>query len=201
MSAGDMDQIHAPATAPVAGDITRLLLAAHGGDPLALGAVFEQLYPELRRIARARMRRTNERVVLDTTALVHECYLRLLKVERLHADDRGHFLAYAASAMRSVVVDIAREQLAHRRGGGLAFVTFDTQADIGATGEAEVLRVHEALQDLAFLDDRLVRVVEMRYFVGLEHSEIAQALGVSCRTVDRYWERARSFLFDALRAG
>jgi RNA polymerase sigma factor (TIGR02999 family) len=194
-----MEHVHPPATAPAAGDITGLLHAASGGDPRALGAVFERLYPELRRIARARMRRTNERVVLDTTSLVHECYLRLLKLERLQAGDRGHFLAYAASAMRSVVVDIAREQLALRRGGAHFFVTFDTQADVAAGGEADILRVHEALQELALLDERMVRVVEMRYFAGLEHAEIAQALDVSPRTVDRDWERARGFLFDALR--
>jgi RNA polymerase sigma factor (TIGR02999 family) len=183
-----------------AGEITALLAAAREGDQPALNALFEQLYPELRRIARARMRHTDQRIVLDTTSLVHECYLRLLGLARVAATDRAHFLAYAATAMRSVVVDIAREQKALRRGGDQRFVTLDTGAGLSAAaGEDDVLRVHEALEELAALDVRLVRVVEMRYFSGLANADIAQALGIGLRTVERDWERARSFLFDALR--
>jgi len=183
------------------GEITTLLAAARRGERPALDALFEQLYPELRRIARARMRHTDQRIVLDTTSLVHECYLRLLGLDRLAATDRAHFLAYASRAMRSVVVDIAREQQALRRGGDLRFVTLDTGRGFpGGGADDEVLRVHEALEELAGLDERLVRVVEMRWFAGLSHAEIAEALGVGLRTVERDWERARSFLYDALKA-
>jgi RNA polymerase sigma factor (TIGR02999 family) len=183
------------------GEVTLLLAAAQQGQAAALSRLFELLYPELRRIAAARMRKTDERVMLDTTSLVHECYLRLLKLDELSLNDRGHFLAYAAKVMRSVVVDMAREQHAQRRGGDLAFVTLDTSlADALPSGEDEVLHIHEALQALASIDARLVQVVEMRYFIGLDNSEIAQALGVSLRTVERDWERARSFLFAALKS-
>ena len=184
-----------------AGEITTLLAAARRGEQPALNALFEHLYPELRRIARAKMRQTDQRIVLDTTSLVHECYLRLLGLDRVAATDRAHFLAYAASAMRSVVVDIAREQQALRRGGDQRFVTLDTSAGFSQGGaEDDVLRVHEALEELATFDERLVRIVEMRYFTGLANGDIADALGIGLRTVERDWERARSFLYDALKA-
>jgi RNA polymerase sigma factor (TIGR02999 family) len=182
------------------GEVTLLLQAAHQGQADALDRLFELLYPELRRIAASRMRKTDERVMLDTTSLVHECYLRLLRLEELAMQDRGHFLAYAAKVMRSVVVDMAREQHAQRRGGDVAFVTLNTAAVAGQpNGEDEVLHIHEALQALGVVEPRLVQVVEMRYFVGLDNSEIASALDVSTRTVERDWERARSFLFAALK--
>ena len=183
-----------------AGEITAMLDAAKRGDNAAFDRLFGLLYPDLRRIARARMRRADERVLLDTTSLVHECYLRLLRLERIRAQDRAHFLAYAARVMRSVVVDIAREQQALRRGGDRIFITFDSAA-IGAAAapEENLLLVHAALQELEELEPRLVRVVEMRYFVGLTNADIADALGVSSRTIERDWERARSFLFIALK--
>jgi RNA polymerase sigma factor (TIGR02999 family) len=183
------------------GDMTALLAAAQRGEDHALGGLFELLYPELRRMASARMRHTDERIVLDTTSLVHECYLRLLRLERLSTDDRRHFLCYAAKVMRSVVVDIAREQLALRRGGDQVFVTLDTvAAQAMVRDDSNVVDVHEALEELAAIEPRLVRVVELRYFVGLSNAEIAQALGVGLRTVERDWERARSFLYAALKA-
>ncbi|MGC4059959.1 MAG: ECF-type sigma factor [Aquabacterium sp.] len=183
------------------GEVTLLLAAAQQGQAEALDKLFELLYPELRRIAAARMRKTDERVMLDTTSLVHECYLRLLKLDELSLNDRGHFLAYAAKVMRSVVVDLAREQQAQRRGGDMAFVTLDTAVASGLpNGEHEVLHIHEALEALGEIDPRLVKVVEMRYFIGLDNTEIAQVLDVSTRTVERDWERARSFLFAALKS-
>lgn len=184
----------------MAGEVTLCLQAARGGDAGAVDRLFELLYPELRRIARARMRDTDERVVLDTTSLLHECYLRMVKLERLEAQDRAHFLGYAGRAMRCVVVDIARERLAQRRGGDLFQVTLDTGvADAVSSGAEELVKVHDALEALGAIDPRLVQVVELRYFVGLNNPEVAEALGTSLRTVERDWERARAFLFDALR--
>ena len=182
-------------------DVTVLLEAARQGGQLAVGRIFELLYPELKRIAHARLRYRDDRLLMDTGVLVHEAYLRLLGVRRLAAADRGHFLAYAAQVMRSVVVDVVRKQRCARGGGPRSCVTLDTGALHAALprGEDEVLRVHEALQDLAQIDERLVRVVEMRYFVGLGNQEIADSLGVTCRTVERDWEKARSFLYNALR--
>ena len=186
------------------GDVTELLRTAREGAPLALGQLFELLYPELKRIAHSRLRYRDDRLLMDTCMLVNETYLRLLGVQRLAAVDRGQFLAYAARVMRSVVVDIVREQQSLRRGGGpQAFVTLDTAAHSVASpaGEDEILRVHEALEQLAQIDPRLVQVVEMRYFVGLSNQEIADALGLTTRSVERDWVKARTLLDHLLQQG
>jgi RNA polymerase sigma factor (TIGR02999 family) len=186
------------------GEITMLIQQAGQGETGAVDRLYELLYADLRRIAHSRLRQSESGhgpQLLDTTALVHESYLRLVKLDQLSVNDRGHFLTYAARVMRSVVVDLVREARADRRGGGQALVTLDT--GIGnslAAGDDQILAVHEALADLAAIDERLVRVVEMRFFVGLEMDEIATALNVGKRTVERDWEKARSFLFSALKS-
>jgi RNA polymerase sigma factor (TIGR02999 family) len=166
--------------------------------------LFQSLYPELRRMAHARLRSQYRSGLLDTTALVHESYERLAQRPE-HAgafSDRNHFLAYICRVMRSVVVDLAREQLADKRGGDTPHVTLNTALGAVLSDERpEVLRVHEALEELAQIDARLAQIVELRYFGGLEHAEIAAALGVSLRTVERGWEKARSFLFASLAGG
>lgn len=182
------------------GDITVLLRSARSGDTAALASLFEALYPELRRIARQRLARDDRGTLLDTTALVHECFVKLAHARRLQPDDRGHFIAYAATAMRSIVVDFARARRAERRGSGLPRESLDdTRVGEVANGEDEVLAVHEALEELHGLDERMARVVEMRYFGGLADAEIAAALEVGVRTVRRDWEKARLLLASALR--
>lgn len=182
------------------GDVTLLIARAREGDREALGGLFELLYPELRRIAHARLGSHLRNGQLDTTALVHECYLKFAQASRLAPEDRVHFLAYAATAMRSIIVDAARANLAQRRGGDAAHVTLNTGvADAVAEPENEILDVHAALEELGQLDERLVRVVEMRYFGGMKDDDIAQALGLTDRTVRRDWEKARLLLAQALR--
>ena len=182
------------------GDITDLIQRARGGESAAVGQLFEVLYPDLRRIAHARLSRNVRNTLLDTTALVNECFVKLSGARRLNAEDRVHFLAYAASAMRSVVVDFARARAAERRGGDAAHVTLNTAIAEGTpAGEDEILRVHEALAELGRLDPRLVQVVEMRYFGGMTDEEVAAALGVTDRTVRRDWTKARLLLAEALR--
>jgi RNA polymerase sigma factor (TIGR02999 family) len=183
------------------GDVTVLIAQARAGDDGALGRLFELLYPDLRRIAHARLSPHQRDAMLDTTALVHECYLRFAQSERLAPEDRVHFLAYAASAMRSIIVDAARASLAQRRGGGALRVTLDTGvADAVPNPEDEILDLHAALGDLARLDERLAKVVEMRYFAGMKDEDIGTALGLTDRTVRRDWEKARLLLASALRA-
>jgi RNA polymerase sigma factor (TIGR02999 family) len=184
-------------------ELGTLLERARGGDAAAVGALFEHLYGDLRRIAHARLREGERDTMLDTTALVHESFTRFAKLARLDVADRPHFLAYASKVMRSVIVDLAREGRAERRGGGAAEVALTTGIgeSVAAPGaDPEVLRVHDALGELAAIEPRLAQVVEMRYFGGLEHAEIAAALGVGLRTVERDWERARSFLYAALNS-
>jgi RNA polymerase sigma factor (TIGR02999 family) len=182
------------------GDVTQLIDQARQGDPAALGRLFELLYPDLRRIAHARLSSHQRDGGLDTTALVHECYLKFARAERLAPESRAHFLAYAASAMRSIIVDAARAGLAQRRGGDAEHVTLNTAVAEAAVGpETEILDVHAALDDLARLDRRLAKVVEMRYFGGMKDEDIGAALGITDRTVRRDWEKARLLLASALR--
>lgn len=180
--------------------ITLLIARANDGDADALNRIFAALYPELHNLARARLRRAAPLTLLDTTALLHESYLRLVKLGELKVENRAHFLAYAARTMRSIVVDFARARLAERRGGGAQDLVLDTEiASSVSAPEEEIVRVHDALIELAQVDERLVRVVEMRYFGGLTEEEIGAALGVTERTVRRDWEKARLLLAIALK--
>jgi len=175
--------------------ITQLLQAARQGDRAAADQVVAELYVDLQRLARRQVRDAGHLTLLDTTALVHEAWLRVAGAAGADFPDRRHFLAYAAQAMRSVVVDAVRARQAERRGGGLAHQTLDTAvAEQLPAEDDDVLRVHEALGELAQLEPRLAQVVEMRYFAGLREVEIAEALGVTERTVQRDWQKARLFL-------
>jgi RNA polymerase sigma factor (TIGR02999 family) len=168
-------------------------------DPPSVQALFPLLYNELRRLARSRLAAGGRHTLLDTASLVHEAYLRMQRDGGVALNDREHFLAYAATTMRSVVIDFVRRRNADRRGGGAEHVTLDTRAaeELGASDD-EILAVHEALETLAKVDPRLVSVVEMRYFAGLSDLEIAAALGLSDRTVRRDWDRARLLLAEML---
>lgn len=178
--------------------LTDLIQRAQNGEAGALQSVFEVTYEELRLLARGRLQ-GGGRSALDTTALVHECYLRFASAKRLTIEDRVHFFRYAGRAMRSVIVDLARGALRAKRGSGANPVTLDTKiGESTSAGEEQVLRVHEALEELAQLDPRLVQVVEMRYFAGLTEGEIGAALGVTERTVRRDWEKARLVLAEVL---
>jgi RNA polymerase sigma factor (TIGR02999 family) len=167
--------------------------------PDSVQALFPSLYNELRRLARSRLAGGGRPTLLDTSALVHEAFVHMQK-DGVHVADREHFMAYAATTMRNIVIDFVRRRKAERRGGGAEHVTLDTRAaeQLGAASDDEILAVHEALQTLAEVDVRLVRVVEMRYFAGLTDLEIASALGVTDRTVRRDWERARLLLAEML---
>jgi len=162
-------------------------------------ALFPALYTELRRLARSRLASGGRHTLLDTSALVHEAFLRMQRETGLALDDHEHFMAYAATTMRSIVIDFVRRRSAQRRGGDVEHVTLDTRAaeQIGGSDE-EIVAVHEALEVLAEVDPRLVKVVEMRYFAGLSDLEIGAALGVADRTVRRDWERARLLLAEML---
>jgi RNA polymerase sigma factor (TIGR02999 family) len=163
---------------------------------------YATLYRELRTLAHSRLRDGGRDAVLDTTALVHESYRKLSQSAAPEFQDRQRFLAYAGTVMRSIIVDLVRRRMAERHGGGLRRVTLTgeavEQAGVPAR-EDHILRVHAALEEMARLDERMTRVVEMRYFGGLTEAEIASALGVTDRTVRRDWEQARLFLMEALK--
>lgn len=181
-------------------EITELLKRMGDGDTTARDALYEALYPDLRRLARARLRRSETITLLDTTALVHETYLRLLRAHGVAFPDRGRFFAYASSVMRSIVIDEVRKRHAERRGGEAAHVELDADmADAAQRDEDHIIRVHDALGELAAMDPRLAQVVEMRYFGGLSEADIADALGINERTVRRDWDKARTLLYSALK--
>ena len=180
--------------------LTQLIQRVGTGDQAARDELFSAAYSELRKLARSRLRDGGRNTFLETTALVHESYLRFLNSGQLRIEDRRAFFAYASKVMRSVIVDAVRERQTQRRGGDLAEVTLDTQ--LGAelpTGEAEVMRVHEALLELEAAEPRLAKVVEMRYFGGYSELEIADALEVTERTVRRDWDKARLLLLSSLK--
>ena len=180
--------------------LSALLGQASAGVPGALARVFEAAYPELRRLASARLRGQGRAgdAALETTSVVHETFMRFAQRGEIQAEHRAQFFKYAGHVMRSVIVDAARNRLAQRRGGGSAHVALNTEVGASLGGEDEILRVHEALDGLAEHDPRLVDVVQLRYFGGMSDAEIADALGVTDRTVRRDWEKAKLLLSEAL---
>jgi len=195
-----MEPADTPIDQPTSGaQVMTLLAALRHGETGAADRLFSLLYPDLRQMAHARLRRSGHLTLLDTTGLVHEAYLRLFKAGTLEADDRGQFMAYAARVMRSVVVDFVRRRAADRRGGDAVHIALDDPAAaVSDPRELEVVRVDEALQELAAIDERLVSVVEMRYYAGMTETQVAEALGLSRRSVARDWEKARLYLAAAL---
>lgn len=181
------------------GELTSLLAAVRAGEPGSIDRVVAVTYRELHSLARSRLRRAPHSTVLDTTALLHECYLRLSRVGDLKAEDRSQFMGYAARVMRSVIVDTLRERAAERRGGDQARMTLPTDVeDPAASGTRHVLEINDAIEALRLLDERLATIVELRYFAGLSNDEIAAILEVNERTVRRDWDRARAFLHREL---
>ena len=190
-------------------ELTTLLAAARQGDTDAAGQAFSLMYDDLRRMARSRLRQHQTMTLLDTTALVHESYLKLVGAHGLPTEDRHHFFAYAARVMRSVIVDFARARRAERRGGEAVHLALDTEIsdriaapedDLSAGGSPqELLALHEALEQFALHDPLKAKLVELRYFAGLTEVEIAELLGQSERTVRRSWDKAKLLLTAALQ--
>ncbi len=178
---------------------TQLLLAARGGDRGAFDQLFEVVYSDLRGAAHQRLLGQQVGGTLNTTALVHETYLRLVDRRQLSLQDRAHFLALASRAMRYVLIDYVRARGAQKRGGDAVLLTLDAlEVPEGGSGH-ELLALNEALEELLRFSPRLAQLVEYRFFGGLSHEEIAEINGVSLSTVKRDWIRARTWLFQALQ--
>ncbi len=160
--------------------------------------LFPLVYQEMRGMARQRLRRRRPGQTLDTTALVHEAYLKLIDQTQAQWGDRSHFLSVASIAMRHILVDYARRRMAQKRGGEDQQVVLD-ERHLGVSARAEeILAIDQALSSLAELSERLSRLVELRFFGGLSVAETAEVLGTSERTVKRDWRKARAYLFRAL---
>ena len=185
-----------------AGEITQLLKAYDAGDRSAFDRMVPLVYDELRRLARRHLRRgPRGGQTLDTTGLVHEAYLKLAGSPALRLRDPGHLMAVTACAMRQVMVSRARARLADKRGGGVAPVELE-EGQVGLEPAAEwLIDLDRALTGLRAHDERLAQIFECRYFAGLSEEETAEALGISLRTGQRAWMRARAWLRDALQGG
>ena len=178
--------------------VTQLLARARAGDAQALGAAYSAVYDELKRAARLQLRRMRD--AFETTALVHEAYLKLAGGAQLAATDRNHLLALSARAMRQVLVDDARARKADKRGGGLEALTLTAASGGGDAAAVEVLALDELLASLHKVDERAAQIVELRYFGGYSEIEIARMLDISDRTLRRDWRKARAFLLAEMHA-
>jgi len=186
---------------PRANDVTGLLLSWRDGDAAALDRLVPLVYDELRRVARGYLRREPPGHSLQATALLHEVFLRLVDADRLTPMSRTHFFAISARLMRQILVDHARRKRADKRGGGATVISLDEAAPEAAqTSGVNVLALDEALDALSSFDARQCRVVELRFFAGLNIPETADALGISTATVEREWAMAKAWLHQRLSA-
>ena len=175
-------------------EITGLLRAWHDGDKGALDVLTVKLYDELRRMARRHMRNERAGNTMQTTALVNEAYLRLVDVKNVDWEHRAQFFAVSAQIMRRILVDAARARGSHKRGGGVVKVNVEDTAVLSPERDHSVLALNDALDALAQLAPRQAKVVEMRYFGGLNVEEIVEVLKISPRTVERDWDFAKAWL-------
>ncbi|HEX4945797.1 MAG TPA: sigma-70 family RNA polymerase sigma factor [Blastocatellia bacterium] len=181
-------------TTPEPQEVTRLLLAWGNGNPGALDELLPLVYQELHRLAARHLSRERTGHTLQTTALIHEAYLRLIQQKEVEWQNRAHFFAVAATLMRRILVDHARARQYHKRGGGARRVTFDEALEVSDERAAEVVALDEALTALAEFDARKSRMVELRFFGGLSIEETAAVLQVSPGTVMRDWTLAKTWL-------
>lgn len=183
---------------PIMAEITELLARARGGDASAVDALMPLVYQRLRELAHRQLAAESGPRTLDTTALVHELYLNLLQRQEIPGADRARFFAYAATAMRHILVDEARRRLSAKRGGGNERVALDS-VNVPVDAEAQdVLAIDQALASLRQQSPRLAQVIEMRFFAGMSVEDTALALELDARSVVRDWKKARLFLHDAL---
>jgi RNA polymerase sigma-70 factor, ECF subfamily len=180
------------------GKITRVLAAARRGEEGAMDQLFPLVYEDLRARARAQLRRRRPGQTLETTALVHEAYLKLVDAAQADFHDRSHFFAAAATAMRHILVDHARRRTARKRGGEEIRVPLEPESLRVEARAVEVLALDQALTSLSELNAPLARLVELRFFAGLTLDEAAETLQLSRRTAERNWRTARAFLYKTL---
>ena len=179
-------------------EITNLLKAWSAGDPAALDRLSMQVYDELRRMARRHMKAERRDNTLQTTALVHEVYLRMVDVTKVEWQHRAQFFAIAAQMMRRILVDAARARAADKRGQGAVRVNFDETAVVAPAPDRSIVALDDALAAFAEVAPRQAKVVELRYFGGLQEEEIVEVLRISPRTVRRDWNFARAWLVREL---
>jgi len=178
-----------------ANEITKLLHGWQGGDRAALDALVPVVYKELRRLAHYELRKERPDHTLQSTALVHEAYFRLVGQDLPQWESRTHFFAIAAQLMRQILVDYARRRRASKRGSGACMLTLDDAMILPQGKDVDVVAIDDALNALAEVDPRQSRVVELRFFAGLSLEEISEVMGIATATVQRDWTAARAWLY------
>jgi RNA polymerase sigma factor (TIGR02999 family) len=181
------------------GQITRLLVAVREGDPRAIDLVFNLVYAELHVAARRQLARARPGQTLNTTALVHEAYLKLVDTSKGDFSDRGHFFAVAAKAMRQIIIDYARWAHRKKRGGDVKRIALDGIDVANEERAGELVALDAALTSLEAVSQHLARIVELRFFAGLSVEETAEALAVPPHQIKREWRKARAYLFQAMQ--
>lgn len=176
-----------------------LFASAAQGDPAASDHLFQALYAELHRVAKRELWRNGGAVTLGATTLVHETFLDMSSRAPVSFPDRARFMGYAARAMRGLIIDYARNRHAQKRGGGFEITSLDTEIADNLTDHAELTRIGDALDELAHVDPALAQLVDLKFFCGFSIAEIAALRGISERTVQRDWEKARIYLHRTLR--
>ena len=179
--------------------ISSLIASSERGDRSAADELFSALYAELHRLARRQLAREGGEGTLGTTTLLHEAYLDISRREGVMFPDRGRFMAYAAKVMRGLIIDYARNRRAQKRGGGFELTTFEEESGGAAADERGLVEISGALDDLAGVDPPLAELVDLKFFCGFSFPEIAAMHGVSERTVQRHWEKARIYLHRSIR--
>jgi len=180
--------------------VTRLLVDASAGKQDAVNTLFPIVYAEMRRLAASYLRRERPGHTLQSTALVHEAYLRLIN-QKVSWQNRAHFLGIAAQTMRRILLDHAKRRIAAKRGGGQLTLRIDESVIAGKGRDLNLIALDKALSELEKIDPIRSRIVEMRFFGGLSNEEAAEVLGVSAPTVQRQWAGARAWLFQAMKTG
>jgi RNA polymerase sigma factor (TIGR02999 family) len=177
-----------------------LIASAETGDQVAKQQLFNALYGELHRLAKRELRRNGAAVSLGATTLLHEAFLDISAREGMHFPDRGRFMAYASRAMRGLIIDFTRNRQAQKRGGGFEITSLKTDTPEAIPDDAELASIGDALDDLASVEPALAEVVDLKFFAGFSFADIAAMRGVSERTIQRDWEKARIYLHYSLRS-
>jgi len=178
--------------------VSSLMLSAERGDALAADALFSALYGELHRLAKSQLARGAPGSALGATSLLHEAYLDMARREGVQFPDRGRFMAYAARVMRGLIIDYARRQQAHKRGGEFEITSLAGEVADPSAAQSELTRISDALDELAGVDPALAQVVDLKFFCGFSLGEIAVMRGVGERTMQRHWDKARIYLRRSL---
>ncbi len=184
---------------PGESQITELLIRWTEGDRDVGSELMERVYQELKVLARHYLQRESPNHTLETSGLIHEAYFRLIGQDRLHWANRKHFYGIASQSMRRILIDHARQRAAKKRGGGIRPLALDEALGVGDQKPADLLAIDDALEALAKTSPEKARLVELRFFGGLTHGEIAVMEGVAIATIDRRWRVARALLFEELR--